>query len=154
MTVTADAKSKIYGDPDPALTYQITAGSLVTGDSLTGALTRVAGENVGTYAIQQGTLAASANYTLTFVGANLSIGTRALTVTADAKSKIYGDPDPALTYQITGGSLVTGDSLTGALTRVAGENVGTYAIQQGTLAASANYTLTFVGADLASARAP
>ena len=110
---------------DPALTYQITSGSLVSGDSLTGALTRVSGENVGSYAIQQGSLAASANYALTFIGANLSIGTRSLTTTADAKSKVYGDTDPALTYQITSGSLVSGDSLTGALTRVSGENVGT-----------------------------
>ena len=149
LTVTADAKSKIYGDPDPALTYQITSGSLVTGDSLTGNLTRVAGENVGTYAIQQGTLGASANYALTFIGANLSIGTRSLTISADAKSKVYGDTDPALTYQITGGSLVGGDNLTGALTRLTGENVGTYAIQQGSLAASANYTVSFIGASFA-----
>ena len=42
-------------------------------DSLTGALTRVAGENVGTYAIQQGSLAASANYALSFIGANFTI---------------------------------------------------------------------------------
>ena len=148
LTVTADAKSKVYGNTDPALTYQITSGSLVSGDSLTGALTRVSGENVGSYAIQQGSLAASANYALTFIGANLSIGTRSLTTTADAKSKVYGNTDPALTYQITSGSLVSGDSLTGALTRVSGENVGSYAIQQGSLAASANYALTFIGANL------
>jgi len=36
ITVTADAKSKTYGDADPALTYQITSGSLVTGDSFNG----------------------------------------------------------------------------------------------------------------------
>jgi hypothetical protein len=148
VIVTADPQSKTYGDADPALTYQITSGSLVTGDSFTGALTRVAGENVGTYAILQGTLALSTNYTLTYVGANLIINPRAVTVTADPQSKTYGDADPALTYQITSGSLVTGDSFSGALTRVAGENVGTYAIQQGTLALNSNYTLTYVGADL------
>ena len=76
----------------------------------------MAGENVGTYAIQQGTLGASANYALTFVGANLSDRrAQAITVTADAKSKTYGDADPALTYQITSGSLVASDSLTGSL---------------------------------------
>ena len=64
-------------------------------------MTRVAGENVGTYAIQQGSLGASANYALSFIGANLTIGARSVTVTADAKSKVYGDTDPALTYQIT-----------------------------------------------------
>ena len=47
----------------------------------------MAGENVGTYAINQGTLSAGSNYALTFVGANLTINARPVTVTADAKSK-------------------------------------------------------------------
>src|SRR5439155_1354616 len=111
--------------------------------SFTGALTRVAGEAVGTYAIQQGTLALSSNYQLTYVGANLTITARPITVTADAKTKVYGNTDAALTYQITSGTLVVGDSFTGALTRVAGEAVGTYSIQQGTLALSTNYALTY-----------
>ena len=58
----------------------------------------MAGENVGSYAIKQGTLSAGSNYALTFVGANLTINARPMTVTADAKSKTYGDADPALTY--------------------------------------------------------
>src|SRR5947199_7433779 len=148
VTVTADAKSKTYGDADPALTYQITSGSLVTGDGFTGALSRAAGENVGSYAIQQGTLALSTNYALTYAGADLTITKRAVAVAADAKSKTYGDADPGLTYQITSGSLVTGDGFTGALGRAAGENVGSYTIQQGTLALSTNYALTYAGAHL------
>jgi hypothetical protein len=148
ITVTADAKTKVYGQADPALTYQITSGSLVIGDAFTGALTRVAGENVNTYAIQKGTLALSDNYTLTYVGANLSITPRLITVTADAKTKVYGQADPALTYQITSGSLAFSDAFSGALTRVVGENVSAYAIQKGSLALSANYTLTYVGANL------
>ena len=164
ITITTDAKSKVYGDGDPALTYQITAGSLKSGDSITGALTRGAGENVGTYAISQGTLAISDgnsgnNYNLTFVGANLTINKRPITITADAKSKVYGDADPALTYQITSGSLKSGDSITGSLTRSTGENVGTYAINQGTLAisdgnSSNNYDLTFIGALLTINKRP
>ncbi len=144
ITVAADGRSKTYGDADPALTYQITSGSLVGTDSFTGALTRVAGENVGDYDILQGTLALSINYNLTFVEGTFTLSTRSITVTADNKSKTYGDADPALTYQITSGSLVGTDSFTGALTRVAGENVGDYDILQGTLALSSNYNLTFV----------
>ncbi|MBQ6346368.1 MAG: InlB B-repeat-containing protein, partial [Clostridia bacterium] len=144
LTVTAEAKSKTYGEDDPALTY--TATGLVGSDKLTGALTRASGDNVGEYAIQQGTLAASGNYTLTYVGANLTINKKALTVTAEAKSKTYGEDDPTLTYTASG--LVGSDKLTGALTRAAGHYVGSYAIQQGTLAASGNYTLTYVGANL------
>ncbi len=81
VSVTADAKSKTYGDSDPALTYSITSGSLVNGDSFTGSLTRASGESVGTHAIQQGTLALSSNYTLTYVGANLTITKATPTIT-------------------------------------------------------------------------
>ena len=80
ITVAADARSKVYGDPDPALTYQITTGSLVSGDSFTGTLTRAAGELAGTYGIQQGTLALSSNYNLTYVGASLTITARPITI--------------------------------------------------------------------------
>ncbi len=146
ITVTAAAKSKTYGDADPALTYTF-APALVTGDSFSGSLTRTLGENVGTYAINQGTLALSSNYSLTYVGADLTIGAKTITVTAAAKSKTYGDADPALTYTFAP-ALVTGDSFSGSLTRTPGENVGTYAINQGTLALSSNYSLTYVGADL------
>ncbi len=146
ITVTADAQSKDYGDADPALTYTYTP-SLVGSDSFSGALSRVAGENVGTYAITQGTLALSSNYTITYVGANLTISPLAITVTADAQSKDYGDADPALTYTYTP-SLIGSDTFSGALSRAAGENVGTYAIAQGTLTAGSNYTITYVGANL------
>jgi hypothetical protein len=153
ITVTAEAKTKVYGYGDPALTYQVTTGSVVSGDSFTGTLTRAPGENVGTYAIQQGTVALNSNYSLTYVPANLTITERPITATADAKTKVYGSLDPAFTYQVTSGTLVSGDSFAGALTRAAGQNVGAYAIQQGSLALSTNYSLTFVGAELTITRA-
>jgi hypothetical protein len=148
ITVTADAKSKEYGDADPALTYQITAGSLASGDAFSGFLSRAAGENLGTYAITQSTLALNSNYVLSYVLANLTITTRAITVTADAKTKVYGEDDPELTYQISSGTLVSGDAFTGSIARTAGENVGPYSINKGSLALSSNYTLTFVPANL------
>lgn len=74
ITVTADAKSKVVGQPDPTPTYHVTVGSLLSGDSFTGELTRDAGESVGTYAIRQGNLALlPAYYELTYVGANFTI---------------------------------------------------------------------------------
>ena len=159
ITVTAHPKSKVYGDADPAFTFQITSGSLLPGDGWTGSLTRVAGENVGTYQIQRGTLTFPAYYAVTYVGANLTIEKRPLTVTADAKTKTYGDDDPALTYQVTSGSLKSGDSFTGALSRDPGENVGSYAITKGTLAIADgndgnNYNLTYVGANLTIEKRP
>ncbi|WP_316829169.1 MBG domain-containing protein, partial [Pedobacter miscanthi] len=210
IVITAVVKNKVYGSADQALTYTYT-GTLVGTDAFTGSLTRVAGENVGAYAINQGTLALGSNYSLTYNSANLNITPKTLTVTAaginkaydgttaatvnlsdnrvtgdvfaesyasasfatatigtnkpvsvtgiaitggasgnytlgnttaattaditasaivitaDAKSKVYGSADPALTYTYTG-TLVGTDAFTGSLTRVAGNNVGAYAI--------------------------
>ena len=109
--MTADAKSRAYGDANPALTYQVGGSGLVNGDRLSGALATSAttASNV-IYGITQGTLAASGNYALNYTSANLTVGQRAITVTADAKSRAYGDANPALTYQVGGSGLVNGDS--------------------------------------------
>ena len=69
VAVAADNVSKTYGEADPELTYRTIAGSLVGSDAFTGGLAREAGEGVGSYDIQQGTLALGGNYNLTFVGA-------------------------------------------------------------------------------------
>ncbi len=148
ITVAADSKTKVYGGSDPALTYRITSGSLAGGDTFTGSLTRDAGENAGNYTIRQGSLALDSKYTLTFVTANLVITERPITIRADAKSKIYGNSDPPLTYAITSGTLAGSDTFSGSLSRDAGENVGTYGITLGTLRLGSNYNITFNGANL------
>jgi gliding motility-associated-like protein len=141
IAITADAKTKVYGDADPALTYTYTP-ALIAGDAFTGSLVRISGENVGTYSINQGTLTLSSNYTITYNTNNLTITPKAITITADAKTKTYGDADPALTYAYTP-ALIGGDAFTGSLVRISGENVGTYSINQGTLTLSGNYTITY-----------
>ncbi|MGV8740812.1 MBG domain-containing protein, partial [Pseudomonas aeruginosa] len=104
---------------------------------------RDADEKVGVYGINQGGLGlVSGNYDLAYQGNNLTITKALLNVIADAKTKVYGDADPSLTYQVSG--LKNGDSagsiLTGGLNRAAGENVGVYGINQGDLALnSGNY---------------
>ena len=87
----------------------------VNGDTLSGALATSAttASNVGIYGIRQGTLAASSNYALNYASANLTVTQRAITVTADAKSRAYGDVNPALTYQVGGSGLVNGDTPVG-----------------------------------------
>ena len=96
ITVTASAgQTKVYGTADPAaFTYTSVpaVGTVLPNGatvSFTGALTRAAGENVGPHAIQQGTLANS-NYNITFVSNNFIITARPITITADAKTKVYG----------------------------------------------------------------
>src|SRR5439155_17256263 len=120
-------------DADPAFTYQLTGGSLAYGDAFAGDLGRAAGEDVGQYAITQGTVALSDNYVLTYKGARLTIDKRPIEVSADPQSKVYGDADPALSYQITNGSLAFSDGFGGSLTRDAGQDVGQYDITKGSL---------------------
>jgi hypothetical protein len=152
IRVTADSQSRAYGDANPALNYQLSGSGLVNGDTLSGALATSAtiASNVGVYGITQGSLTASTNYVLNYASANLTVTPRAITVTADAQSRAYGDANPVLTYQVGGSGLVNGDTLSGALATSAmtSSDAGVYGITQGTLAASSNYAFAFVGANL------
>ncbi|MBS7778532.1 MBG domain-containing protein [Acidovorax sp. CCYZU-2555] len=152
ITVTADNQAKVYGNSDPALTYAVTSGSLVAGDSLAGVLTRAPGENVGNYTIRANALA-NGNYLITATDGALSISQRPITVTADNQTKVYGNADPALTYAVTEGNLVTGDRLAGVLTRAPGENAGSYSIDAQALA-NGNYLITAVNGALSISQRP
>lgn len=95
LIVTPNAnQSKEYGDPDPELTYTCSGTALLTGDELTGALSRDEGEVVGgTYYITQGTLG-NPNYTASF--------TTGKTFTITAKSLGSGStPAPNITCDVT-----------------------------------------------------
>ena len=88
ITVTAAAKSKVYGDADPALTFTTSTGGVVQGDTIYGALARNAGENLGNYVITQGTVnnLNNPNYSITYVSANLTITGVAPVVTTNPSS--------------------------------------------------------------------
>ena len=157
VTVTADAQSKVYGAADPALTYQVTSGSLVSGDAFTGSLTRAAGETVGAYAILQGTLALNSNYSLSYVGANLTIGTAPLTITAANASRQYGQANPLFTGSVVG--VVNGDGITAIFATLAGpaSPVGGYAIVPTAVDPNnklGNYSLSLVNGTLTIGQAP
>jgi hypothetical protein len=89
------------------------------------------------------------NYTLssTTASTTANINQRPITVTANpGQSKVFGSADPLpFTFTVSGLGLVGGDTLAGALDRASGETVGNYVINQGTLAASPNYQLTYFG---------
>lgn len=152
MNVVADAQTKIYGNADPALSYVTETASasrgLVSGDSLSGALARAAGENVGVYAIDQGTLD-NANYAIAFTGSDLTIGKRDITLAANTVSKVEGNPDPNLSVSIVAGSLGSvsvSDALadvSGTLGRQAGESIGKYDVLLGSGSKAGNYTIVF-----------
>jgi hypothetical protein len=130
-TYNGTAKS-LNATTTPVTTVNLTYDGSVTVPSSAGIYSVVATVNDANY---QGTASTS-----------LTIGKAAITVTAVAKSKKAGEQDPVFTYAITSGSLVGTDSLSGSLSRVVGEAVGTYDITLGSLAAGSNYDLTYIKA--------
>ncbi|MGL5839134.1 MAG: MBG domain-containing protein, partial [Sphingorhabdus sp.] len=120
--------------------------------TLTGALATSAGviSNVGSYAITQGTLTASSNYALTYAGADLTITPRPLNISANAAFRLFGFANPPLTYVLAGAGLVNNDTLTGVLATTAGlaSPPGVYAITQGSVVATPNYSIAYLGANL------
>ncbi len=145
IEIAANDASKTYGETDPTLDFTVNKGSIIGSDEVV-IITRSTGEDVGTYEIELSDGADAANYAITKTSGTLTINTKAITITADAKTKVYGESDPALTYEITTGTLESGDALSGDLTRVAGNDVNTYAIENTLF--NGNYDITFVSADL------
>ena len=72
----------------------------------------------------------------------IKINRKAVTVTADNKSKTYGASDPTLTATITG-RVSTSDTITYSISRASGSNVGTYTITPSGNATQGNYTVTY-----------
>jgi gliding motility-associated-like protein len=150
ISVTPNALTKIYGQPDPELTYSHDA--LAFNDTFTGSLTRFTGEAVNSYYVTVGDLELSNNYIMNFnYGNKLTITPKTVNVSANAKTKIYGTADPAFDY--TYDALAFSDGFTGSLTRDAGEGVGNHAIIQGSLTLSNNYTINYTSANLAIGKA-
>jgi hypothetical protein len=168
LPVIADPQSKVYGQINPTLTYHY--NGFVNGDTPTNAtsgaptLTTPAAQTsgVGAYpiTITQGGLTA-ANYTFTFTPATLTVTPAPLQVIADNQTRYYFQPNPTLTYHVTG--LVNGDTPASALTgnptlttpATPTSDAGRYpiAITQGNLAAP-NYSLTFTPGTLTIIPAP
>jgi hypothetical protein len=138
-----------------SLTVVFTSGSptICTTSGVSGSIITLL--NVGTCVINANQIGDASVSPASQVSQNFTVNPRAITVTADAKTKIFGATDPTLTYTITTGSLVLGDAITGTLTRATGTNVGDYQIQQGTLTTVNNpkYAITYVSADLSITRA-
>jgi hypothetical protein len=159
LTVTADNKSKVYDGLVYNL-FTVSYSGFVDGNdasdlggtlTFTGTATTAVDFGNNYKIVPSGLI--SNKYEIEFVQGTLDISKRPITITADAKSKVFGNSDPALTYQITSGSLVLSDAFSGSLTRAAGTNVGTYPILQGTVALSNNYTLGYIGANLTITKA-
>ena len=132
ITVTADNLARVYGASNPAFTWQVTSGSLVNGDTPSGALatSATASSNVGAYGLAQGTFGLGANYALTFLPGTLTVDPATLTITADDREKNTGQSIVLSGYRVNG--LVSGDTVTGVTLASTGTDanaaVGSYAI--------------------------
>ncbi len=176
LTITAASETKVYGTADPTLAYSVsglqfsdTAGSVLTGSLARANYGTRAGEQARGYAIKLGSLAADGNYTISFTGNTLTITPAVLAVDATSATKVYGTNDPNFSMTVTGLVNATVDGVTihdtvanvligspahaGSGT-LAGEQVGGYAITQGTLASNSEYSLGFTGGTLTITPAP
>lgn len=113
LRVTADDKSRTYGDADPPLTASI--AGLVNGDSEDDALRLTLGlsrpvSSVGRYenVIDATTLGSPVGYVIAFTPGTLTVTPAPLTITADDKTRGYGAPTPPLTRTVAG--LVDGET--------------------------------------------
>ncbi len=156
LTITAVDKTKIYGASLPTLTASYSgfvnnddASNLGTAVSLS--TTATASSPVGTYSITASG-AVGTNYSITYVAGTLTVGTATLTITANDKTKAFGEALPVFTASYTGfvndddtNKLTTLASL--ATTAFATSDVGTYPITASG-AVSTNYAFTYVGGTL------
>lgn len=157
ITVTVGSGSSIYGNTptNPGLT--VTSGTLVNGDTLaslglTNDFPITSRTNVGTYELTA-TAATNPNYKIISLGGTWVVKVRPLSVAAlTGQGKAFGASDPVLLYTATG--LVNGDTLSGLLSRVSGENPGLYEILLGSLSGGRNYLLDFTGANFTIFGAP
>lgn len=158
ITITADGKSKVYGDANPSLT--LTTNGLLSGDDLSTALSgsplvstaATTSSGVGTYAITPaaGTLTSPTGYQITFAAGTLTVTPAPLTIAVADASKVYGDAMPSFAVSYDGfvgaddESAVTGLSVTS--TANASSGVGSYSITAS--GAAANYDITFTDGTL------
>src|SRR5207253_1479818 len=124
LTVTADDKSRQYGDANPAFDATISGfknGENLATSGVTGTAScssaAIANSPVADHTISCtiGSLSAH-NYTFSFVTGTLLVTTEELTVTANGQTREYGDPNPGFDATITGfknGQNLTTSGVTG-----------------------------------------
>jgi len=156
LTVTAEPKSKIYGDPNPALTISYSGFKGTDNTSIldvlpTASTTATITSNVGTYPITPAG-GSDNNYSFSYVNGSLAVTQAVITATADHKSKIYGDANPILTIAYSGfkgtdNSNVIDVLPTASTTATTTSNVATYPITPAG-GSDNNYSFSYVNATL------
>ncbi|MCA1639056.1 MAG: immunoglobulin domain-containing protein [Acidobacteria bacterium] len=147
-TVVANNKSKSYGDDNPALDATVTG--TINGDSLNFSLatTAVKFSGVSNYPITV-TLGSNPNYSVTPTNGTLAVNAKTATVTANNKSKTYGDTVTFAGDEFTTGGFINGDSVT-SVTLTSTGAAATAAVNSYDIVASSavgtglnNYSITY-----------
>ena len=169
LTITANDLSKIYGQGITFAGTEFTTSGLFFDDTV-GRVTltsagAAANANVGdgSYTINAAGAAGDglSNYTITYVGGEMTVGRAALTVTANDASKTYGQGVTFAGTEFTTAGLLFNDSvdrvtLTSAGTAAnAGVAGGPYVINAANASGDglANYNVTYVGGEMTVDRA-
>jgi len=139
-----DAVSKLYGDPEPEYTYTISG--IDDAPIPTGNISRMQGENAGTYPMTLGDLDYGKDYDLVLIDTSFEILARNVYVEAHPARKIFSYADPELTFDYS----VEGDFELDVpwqdwISRTPGEEVGEYDIIRGDLNLSPNYFIHYTG---------
>ncbi|HSU56968.1 MAG TPA: MBG domain-containing protein, partial [Candidatus Dormibacteraeota bacterium] len=121
LTVTTDNESRAYGLANPALTGRLTG--IQNGDNITASYSTLAdlSSGLGTYEIVPALADPDSkltNYSVTINNGALTVSPATLSVSADNKSKIYGEAIPVLTGLLNG--VVNGDNITVSYSTSAG----------------------------------
>ncbi len=139
VSITANNKSKTYGEDNPTL--DATINGIINGDVLNYSLatTAVKSSTVNNYPITV-SIGLNSNYSIIVNNGSLTINARNATITANNQTRIYGDDNPILDAIITG--TVNDDILNYSLSTTAMKfsDVGGYPISV-SIGSNANYNI-------------
>ncbi len=164
LTVTANNRGKTYGDTVTFAGTEFTASGLVNADTVTSVtLTSAGAAATATVAGSPHAIVPSAaagtglgNYSISYVNGALTVNPKTLTITANNRTKVYGDVLTFAGTEFTASGLVNADTVTSVTLTSAGAAAGAtiagspYAIQPSGAVGTGlgNYTITYVNGAL------
>jgi uncharacterized repeat protein (TIGR01451 family) len=158
LTVTGPSGNRLYGDPNPPVTFT----GLKNNDNITATLASPTATSVPATYVTVPVLADPTsklgNYTVTIKNGSLTVNKAPLSVTANSFSRPFGSANPTLAGVITG--VRNGENITATYSTTATQtsNVGTFAITPAVSfspsSLSGNYTLTTANGTLTITAVP
>lgn len=156
LTITADDKTKVYGEETPASSYSISAtngdndGTFVTADDESASnitITIPSVTNAGNYTISATVENNNENYYLSAVEGSYTITKRPVTVTLKEQGGVYGTPDLGVdqgAYEVSanGGYAYLGDDLGISISKAGDMEVGAHALSA--TSSNTNHEVNFV----------